>query len=651
LSSRSSSLTPEVRQSAQAGSNSATRRGRLLRLGGSVAAVLFTSALLVFAVEWIARGSLEQTLLFFQQPFRPSWTTVLLFALLIVFFDALLGRPYHALFVLTPVALGLAFVGHQKAFYLGDPLYPTDFLYARQIIELLPLLVRQRPGAALVFGTIAILVIVLLVAGWRFWCRRAPRLTLRARFARLAIALPALLFFGSIMDYATFSWARDRLQIFPVMWDQKENYNSNGFAIAFALNVPMAKVATPKGYSEKAIKDFAEQQSVPVATPAEKPDIILVMSESFWDPTRLPGTKITPDPIPTVRTLTSGHVLSPEFGGMTANVEFEALTGFSNAFLPYGSIPYQQYVRTPVPSLAKFLKSEGYDTRAFHPFAGWFWNRASVYRAFGFDRFLSEESLPVIEKRGPLAADTAFVDEIIREAGWAVRPFFYFAVTLQGHGPYEPNRYPDSRIAIDGTMSEASRGALKTYATGVADADRSLARLIQWASERERPTIIAFFGDHLPPLGQVYPETGFMKEIVADRNAPVEALAAQHETPFVLWSNRAGPIKDVGSISPAFLPLHLMRAAGFSHPYYTGFLGAVHERFSVVDRNMLIARVGAPTQNWSRTETIDPLIRDFRYLQYDMIFGKRFGEATFFPQAPLGAGLSSLSGLRAAAGW
>ncbi|PSJ49584.1 cation tolerance protein CutA [Mesorhizobium ephedrae] len=635
LSSGQSNIEPA--KPSASGVRPAVRRGPM-KLCGSVAALLLIAALLVFAVELTARGSLEQTLLFFQQPFRPGWTTIVLFALLIVFLDALLGRPYHALFLLAPVALGLAFVGQQKAFYLGDPLYPTDFLYARQIVELLPLLVRQRPGTAVAFAAAAVLAIVLLIVAWRFWRRRAPRLTFRARLSRLAVALPALVFFGSLMDYATFSWARDRLQISPVMWDQKENYNSNGFAIAFALNVPMAKVAAPKGYSEEAIKAIAGAAPAPLAAPAEKPDIIVVMSESFWDPTRLPATTVTPDPMPTVRALGSGHVLSPEFGGMTANVEFEALTGFSNAFLPYGSIPYQQYVRAPMPSLATFLKSEGYSTRAFHPFAGWFWNRSSVYHAFGFDRFLSEESLPPLEKRGPLAADTAFVDAIIREAEWTVRPFFYFAVTLQGHGPYEPNRYPDSRIAVDGPMSEAARGALRTFATGIADADESLARLIDWASKRQRPTIIAFFGDHLPPLGQVFVETGFMKGYVADRNAPLETLALEHETPLVLWSNRTGAVKDLGSISPAFLPLHLMRTAGFSHPYYTGFLGAVHDRFLAVDRNMLVARAGTETPNWARSEQLDPLIRDYRYLQYDLIFGKRFGDAAFFPKPPESGG-------------
>jgi phosphoglycerol transferase MdoB-like AlkP superfamily enzyme len=99
-----------------------------------------------------------------------------------------------------------------------------------------------------------------------------------------------------------------------------------------------------------------------------------------------------------MRRAQSGNVFSPEFGGMTANVEFEALSGFSNAFLPYGSIPYQQYVRGQVPSLPSFLKNQGYETVAMHPFEGWFWNRNDVYKSFGFDNFLSMENLPQARK-------------------------------------------------------------------------------------------------------------------------------------------------------------------------------------------------------------------------------------------------------------
>jgi phosphoglycerol transferase MdoB-like AlkP superfamily enzyme len=604
---------------------------RPLRLASALTVSLLISAALVFAVEIIARGSLESALTFLSEPLRPGWTTVAFFALLLTCLDALLGRAHLALLLTAPVVLIVAFISKQKAYYLGDPLYPTDFFYGTQIVELLPLLVRERPwtAAAILVGAVA--AIAALAAALIVWRRRCRALSWRERAMRLAFALPALAFFVSIMDYASFSWARDRLQIIPMMWDQRENYAFNGFTFAFALNLPMANVSAPHGYSPEAIQAVRTPTSI-ATVPSEKPDIIIVMSESFWDPTMLPGVKITPDPIENVRKIRSGSMFSPEFGGMTANIEFEALTGFSNAFLPYGSIPYQQYVRHKIPSLATFLKDEGYRTRAIHPFTKWFWNRGAVYDAFGFEKFLSEEDLPPLAKRGPLASDAALMEEIIRQADSERDPFFFFAVTLQSHGPYEPHRYSNTTHTVETAVSPWSRESLLTYAEGASDADKGLQRLVDWASKRKRPTVIAFFGDHLPPLGPVYVETGFMKEPVAPRKGPLADMSREHETPLVVWSNRTGPVKNVGSISPAFVPLHVLRAAGITHPYYTGFLGEVRERYRVVDRNMLIEPDNETTENWVKRGDLAPVIRDFRYLQYDMMFGKRYGVPGFFPE-------------------
>ena len=606
-----------------------------VQLALSAAITFVISASLVFFVELIARDSLEQTLQFFSQPYRPGWTTVALFAMLLVSVDALLGRAHNALLVIGPLAILMAWIGSQKAIYLGDPLYPTDFLYSRQIVELLPLLVRERPFTAATAVLGVVIALATLFIAWRFWRRRFPALPMKSRALRLLLTVPALAFFVSIMDYATFSWARDRMYILPMMWDQKENYHHNGFALAFALNVPMANVMAPKGYSAEAIEQIMPSSGAPAAGTAasEKPDIIIVMNESFWDSTRLPGIEITPDPLANTRTVQSGHVFSPEFGGMTANVEFEALTGFSNAFLPYGSIPYQQYVRGDLPSLATFLRNQGYRTTAIHPFAAWFWNRGDVYQAFGFDQFYSEENLPPLPKRGTLASDAAFTEQIIREAERSDAPSFIFGVSLQNHGPYEPGRYSDPTHQVTGSVSKETRDSILSYAEGAADADKSLQRLVEWASAREKPTIIAFFGDHLPPLGPVYVETGFLKESVPPRREPADALKLHRETPLVVWSNREGTVKDIGTVSPAFLPVHVLEAAGLSHPYYTGFLKAVHQDYNVIDRHLLLARDGLPTPDWSREKDIDPLIRDFRLLQYDMMFGKRYGVRRFFPDS------------------
>ena len=147
---------------------SAAGRWRRLKRGLSYTLVsLLAAAVLVFAIELIFRADLRATVEFFAQPFKPGWTTVILFTLVLVALDAVLGRKHQGLMIVAPLTLALAFIGHQKSHYLGDPLYPTDFLYARQIVDLLPLLVRERPwtAVAMAFGLVGALA--LLVYAWR----------------------------------------------------------------------------------------------------------------------------------------------------------------------------------------------------------------------------------------------------------------------------------------------------------------------------------------------------------------------------------------------------------------------------------------------------------------------------------------------------
>lgn len=604
----------------------------ILGTARSLAATLVLGAVLVLAVELIARGSLSETLEFFTQPYRPAWATVALVALILLVLDAILGRAHQGILIVAPLVMLLAAVGRQKAYYLGDPLYPADFLYGRQIVELLPLLVRERIGTAAAIAAVVLALLVAIPFAWRAWNRRGRRIRVNARAARLALAVPLLAVFASMLDYASFSLTRDRLWISPMMWDQKANYAHNGFTLGFALNLPMAKITAPEGYDEAGISAIVEEVQSTVTMPENRPDIIVVMSESFWDPTRLPGVTITPDPIASVRSQQSGHIFSPEFGGMTANVEFEALTGFSNAFLPYGSIPYQQYVRDKVPSLPSFLGGEGYHSVAIHPFSGWFWNRSEVYSSFGFQEFLSEENLPEMPKRGHLASDAALTDTIIGKADATEKPLFLFAVSLQSHGPYEPGRYPDAKTRVAGVDDAWSRESIASFSEGMADADAGFQRLIDWAGKRERATIIVFFGDHLPPLGPAYVATGFLEDNVAPRIAPVGDMLQARETPLVVWSNRTGPTRGIGTVSPAFLPLLVLREAGIDHPYYTGVLGSLFERYRVVDRHLVIGADGMAVSDWSRAGEVDPALSKFRLLQHDILFGERFGESRLFPK-------------------
>ena len=617
-------------------------------------AIITVSVLML--TEWLMRGSFASWQQFFSLSHRPLWMTLGLVFLTMLLLDGLLGRLWQGVMIVAPVLLGFAWFSQQKGMYLGDPLYPSDLLYSRQVIDLMPLLVRDRPLDAVLIVLALLVAIAGLYFCWRYFRRSMPKLSWAARGARLAVALPVLVWFGSISDYSSFSYIRDRMGIVPMMWDQKENYAHNGLVVAFIFNIPMANVSAPNGYSQERIEGIAEylfpadadgslssgvsgthsEAIIPVAVRNDdKPDVIMIMSESFWDPSRLPGVAFDEDPIKNVRDNQSGHVFSPEFGGMTANVEFEALTGFSNAFLPYGSIPYQQYVRRPVPSLASFFGEQGYETRALHPYRQWFWNRGSVYENFGFDKFLSEENLPELMKKGHLASDEEFTSEIIRAAEEAEKPLFLFGVSLQGHGPYAPSRYPDSKIKVvadaGSAVSEASKGSVRSYAQGAQDADINLARLMDWAKKRERETIIVFFGDHLPPLGDVYVESGFMKTRAASRVDTADHMMAQHETPLVLWSSRTNSLRGVGTVSPSFLPLYVLEMAGLQHPYYTGFLGKVHQEYSVIDGHMLLDKDYTPHAGWMQQPVLPQILQDYRQVQYDMMFGNTYSKEKIFP--------------------
>lgn len=610
----------------------ARQKSAALRLLLSLLLTLLFSLSLVVAVEWIARGELTPVWLYLMSPSRPGLATIGLVMLAMLILDALAGRAHLSALVVTPLLLVPAFISSQKQHFLSDPLYPSDFLFARQIVELMPVMVRDRPWAAVGLGIGIVVGLAATALLGRYVWKHAAALSRRERMGRLSVCLPFAALFVSQMDPTQYSFIREKLGIIPIVWDQTENYNHNGFVIAFALNLPMADVKSPVGYGPNAIDAIPARNYGYLSGPREKPDVIMLMSESLWDPTRLSNVTFTPDPMPTIRARQSGNVFSPEFGGMTANVEFEALTGFSNAFLPYGSIPYQQYVRRPLPSLATFFRGEGYTARALHPFSGWFWNRNEVYRAFGFEEFHTEETLPTMDKRGMFAADDSLMKEIMREGDAAERPFFFFAVTLQGHGPYEANRYAENTVHIDGNLSEDDRETLATYAQGVREADGSLRMLMDWAERRNRETIIVLWGDHLPPLGNVYPNTGYMPQVVAARKAPLDVMRKEHETPLVIWSSKKGLRADIGTISPSQLPYQLLKTAGYEHPFYTGFLGRVQKKYSIVDRYQLATRDNQAFPDWARKEQdIDPIIREYRYLQFDMMFGRQQGLERFFP--------------------
>jgi phosphoglycerol transferase MdoB-like AlkP superfamily enzyme len=315
----------------------------------------------------------------------------------------------------------------------------------------------------------------------------------------------------------------EKANVSIVKWDQLDNYKVNGFIFGFISNLQNEAFDKPKGYSKQKViataKKYRDQQIKLQNSkePSKQPNIIYIMSEAFWDPTKLPNLQFSEDPMKNLRKLmeqqSSGYNLSPTFGATTANVEFEALTGFSNYFLREGSVPYQDLIdrKTFIPTIVSDLEGQGYRSLAIHPYNKVFYKRDKVYQTFGFDQFVDMRTMKYKKQSGPYISDQSLSKEIINQVKKQKKPLFIHAVSVQNHFDYAPGRYKKNTVSVTG-LSPDSNGKLETYAEGVKQADQALQLLVGNLEQSDEPTIVVFWGDHMPILGQdlaIYKETKY----------------------------------------------------------------------------------------------------------------------------------------------
>ncbi len=597
---------------------------------------LFFSVSLICLVEWCAGLNLA-VLQFLQTSYREVGITALLLASSFALLDTLLRRRYFSMLVLSLPIIMVAFISRQKLGYLSEPLYPWDFIFAEQIYKLLPELAGEKPLQVITvsLGSLAMLITTL-------WLIKRAHQQQRGKLPGRPILACSLLALTSLVvctnSASGLKWAQNTLAIQPLSWIQVDNYKEKGFILAFAMNMRAAFIERPDMSSKALMQELANLSHAPVSHANEQqPDIIIVMSEAFWDPTRLPAVHLSLDPMPTIRALSAGDIFSPSQGGYTSNVEFEFLTGFSNAFLPVGSVPYQQYFQRNIPSVIWALKSQGYQAIAMHSYHKYFWNRDNVYRHLGFDRFLALEDLPGLPLRGPFVSDGALFEQLYETLDATTQPTVLFAVTMQNHGPYEKGRYGQSAIPMELDSQIDEHDAIQTYSQGIHEADEAFKSLLARLSQRTRPSLVVFFGDHTPYLGKdfsAYRQSGLID------NAPTEELSGSdyvhlHKTPLVIWSSvpaeQASPLEKL--ISPSMLPGLLMEKLNFQHPFYSGVLQELSQKFPVIERRILRSQSGEWIEHWHGHD--DASLKRYQAIQYDMMFGDQVSHAALFQEMPL----------------
>ncbi len=246
------------------------------------------------------------------------------------------------------------------------------------------------------------------------------------------------------------------------------------------------------------------------------PDIIVVQSESLFDPARLQGV-LSGRFLPVLHRLqevaSSGDLRVPTFAGGTIRTEFEVLTGAPLGSLGGVQYPWLELNRATYPGMTRVLDDHGYRSVAIHPNSAAFWNRARTYPALGFERFVDAQSFPKDRVVGLFISDAALTERVLGELADDGPPQFVFAISMENHGPFDWRPGLDAQrlaaLPMPEQLDAGGRQWLGNYLYLLDDADHELGRLAHALEQRKRRTLLLFYGDHLPGLAPVYAQLGF----------------------------------------------------------------------------------------------------------------------------------------------
>lgn len=412
------------------------------------------------------------------------------------------------------------------------------------------------------------------------------------------------------------------------VWDQAGAYRTGGTVAVFLRNTEFMSVEEPDGVTYERLSQIMSQVS-PADTPqvgAERPNIVAIMNESWADFEEFGQLSLTQSVTDFIRSLDNavwGHAYTSVFGAGTSASEFEFLTGNSMAFLPSGSIPYQQYILDESPSLASLLRDQGYRTLAFHPGERTSWQRNQAYPLLGFQDFKCGEDMDVPQEMAHgYVSDRSDFQQIIwefehKQAG---EPLFLFNVTIQNHGSYTDPDYP---AQVQLTDAPGAYPMAEQYLTLVNETDQAFQLLVDYFSQYDEPTLIVMFGDHQPSVEQAFLDKAY--GVVQDEMS-MEQYMDKFRVPFVIWANYPLELEGPADTSLNFLGQYLLRYAGIESDSYGQYLWDLQTQLPAIT---FVGYLDPAGKAYSHLETnaYTEKILDYQRLQYDRLFG---GDNSYF---------------------
>lgn len=598
---------------------------------------------------------------------------VILVALLYLMLLMLFNRFWTASIVILAVGIIVAAIEHFKVKIRYEAILPADlgFLGSNTGNMLTFIPAGAHVTILVALGAFAVLLALILVLrhfdGRKGRMIRTDNLSLNLTSRLILLLLPILVFALYCIHVSTTDSLANKfsraLGDTPSMWDSVYDAQRNGPLVAFTRQLNPKIMDKPSNYSEETMKKVAaryqkEAETINASRTNNLTDstVVYVLSESFSDPSRVPGLKTNKDSMPNIRKIkagtTSGLMLSSGYGGGTANLEYMGLSGLSMAnFESSLSSPYQQLVPSQhwTPTINQ-LWGAPVNSLGYHPYESSMYSRATNYKKFGFSHFYTLTGPDVIKYQdkideSPYVSDKSSYDSALEGIKSGKTNKFIQIITMQNHMPYhewyENNDY--TAESTTGTpLGDDEQQSIETYQKGVEITDQATQEFLNELDALDKPVTVVFYGDHLP---------GIYSSASEDDNNSL----ALHLTDYFIWSNKASSSQgnktsDAAYSSPNFFVAQAADHMNAKVSPYLAFLTEMHSKIAAMEppvvnkiqgwdripegQNIYLDQNGNPMSTDDFDKETKQLLADYKLIQYDITAGKNYLKDTDFMTLP-----------------
>lgn len=420
------------------------------------------------------------------------------------------------------------------------------------------------------------------------------------------------------------------------VYQVNEYYDKRGFVPAFLEYFAYAQPAfQPEEYNKNQVEQVAKmiigdsKQDDQLSD--SRPTIIAIMSESFWDASRLDTIEFKEPLLPEIESLREeaiyGNAYSHVFNGGTEISEFEFLTGFTGEFFPEDYMVYGKYLKNGFESVVSLLERQDYKTIAMHPYKSENYNRKTAYENLGFDKSIFDKDFENPLKVRNYISDKSLFERIISEYETGKdngeNPLFIFSVTMQNHGGYWKELITEgSTVDFDNNIYQTDTSeSLTDMLAGLHESDKVLGELINYFQNVDEEVMVIYFGDHVSDAGtkddRVLAKTSWNED-------NTQFTYETHLVPFIIWNNHKKNSENKGDIELGQILPIAFDEYGIKANYFYDFLLNKSEIYAATGNSLIVHTQGDYENISNMNESESEWYSYYKLLQYDYMFGKQY---------------------------